>query len=102
LIDRNTIIPSLLQRAAKLAIGDHLEARSYKRDRGFLIVREGEDRYRVIEDGFEQSDQRMLQGALRKHLKTLVKREFPRSHKIRVYDLGPFDELARWPQRKRI
>ncbi len=38
-----------MHRAAVLPRGHALEVRSYKRNRGFVLVREGEANYRLIE-----------------------------------------------------
>ena len=101
-IDKSAIIATLLKRVAKLEYGHHLDVRSYKRDRGFYLVRLGADSFRVIEAGFAEQDFTTDLAGLRKGLKVIVKREFPRSHKIRVYDLGEFDELAPTITRKKI
>lgn len=99
-IARDNLIPELLKRAAALPQGHALEVRSYKRDRGFLLVRESESRYWVVEDGFHHERLCLPCDDLKRHLRGVVKREFPRSHKLRLYELGRYAPSAEWPGRK--
>lgn len=54
-----------------------------------MIIRTAEDRFSIIEDGFykERWDD-VPAGNIKRMLKTLLKKEFPRSHKVRVYTLA--------------
>lgn len=90
MIEKRNLIPTLERRLQALPVGHCLDVRSYKRDRGFLLVKAA-DAVRVIEDGFEKHDFEVARDRLRKVLKTVVKREFPRSNKLRVYDLGEYE-----------
>ena len=92
MIDKTNIIPTLLRRLDKLTVGHCLDVRSYKRDRGLLIIKTAPASYRIIEDGFEKRQLEVAEEGLKKTLKGLVKREFPRSNRLRVYDLGRHDE----------
>ncbi len=87
MIDKANAIATITTKAGKLGIGTGLDLRTFKRDRSVTIVRIGEDRYEVGEDGFEQNRFECDRKGLKKLLKTLLKREFPRSNKIRVYDI---------------
>lgn len=103
MLDIQTLIPSLLKRVAKLETGDYLEVCSYKRDRCLRLIRLDGVQIRVEEDGFEQHGFELPEGELKRLLKTLVKREFPRSNKVRVYEMGPWDpHRAGRVDRKRI
>ena len=94
MIDLQQAIPTLLKRLKSQAVGECLELCSYKRDRCLLLMpREGGE-ILVIERGFEEHRFQVEPGKLKKLLKTLVKREFPRSTKLRLYDLGPCDPDA--------
>ncbi|WP_459891847.1 hypothetical protein [Desulfothermus okinawensis] len=83
----------------KLEIGEKLELRPYKRNRSVLFEKTGDKSFLVKEDGFYQEKIHLSQDQLKKHLKKVLKREFPRSHKIRVYLLAkeeqkkPFKKL---------
>lgn len=102
MLDISTLVPTLLKRMKKLPVGEYLDVRSYKRDRYLLIIKTAEGKYRIVERGFEQNEYELCESDLKKTLKTLVKREFPRSNKIRVYAMGPFEVETVEPQRKRI
>ena len=95
-IDKTNILAVVEERLARLAPGHGLEIRTYKRNRRVLLVPLADGTVRVVEDGYAQSDATIPAARLRKILKTLVKREFPRSTKLRLYTLGP-DEIARGP-----
>jgi len=89
MIDKATAIPALLRRLDKLPEGHALDLRTYKRNRSVVIARVGQDAYELLETGFHEERFRCTGDELRRLLKLLLKREFPRSTKIRVYDLGP-------------
>lgn len=87
MIDKANAISVVTSRAAKLTIGTGMDLRTYKRDRSVTITCVAEDVYEVMEDGFEKNRFEVDGKGLKKILKTLMKREFPRSNKIRVYDI---------------
>lgn len=88
MIDKAGAIPTILSMLKKLENGNGLDLRTFKRDRSVTIVRIGENSFSINEKGFEtQSFETNLKG-MRKLLKTLLKREFPRSNKIRVYKIS--------------
>jgi hypothetical protein len=74
-----------------LAPGHCLEIRTYKRNRLVRFQRLGQDGFLVVRDGFEQDRFQVGADKLKKTLRALLKQEFPRSAKIRVFDLGPCD-----------
>ena len=87
MIDRSNAIPAILTRLRKVPVGSGIELRTFKRDRSVIILRVDEDSFSVREKGFVfETFSTDLKG-MRKLLKTLLKREFPRSNKIRVYEL---------------
>lgn len=103
MLDKASIIPELLKRLDRLPIGECIDVRSYKRDRSLLIVKTDADLARVIENGFSQSDNLYKREAWKRELKALVKHEFPRSTKLRLYNLGKFqDQHTETHTRKRI
>ncbi|MGE4423714.1 MAG: hypothetical protein AB7D39_15575 [Pseudodesulfovibrio sp.] len=91
MLDKATALPALLRKLDKLPQGHALDLRTYKRNRSVLIRRAGADAFDVAEDGFHREDFRVPFSGLKKLLRVLLKREFPRSTKIRVYDLGAAD-----------
>ncbi|MEF2230897.1 MAG: hypothetical protein V3571_08210 [Pseudodesulfovibrio sp.] len=101
MIDKTTAIPAILRRLEKLPEGHAIDLRTYKRNRSVVIARTGADAFDVVESGFCEERFRVKGDGLKKLLKTLLNREFPRSTKIRVYDLGPAGADAR-VQRKTL
>lgn len=91
MIDKATALESMLRKLEKLPVGHALDLRTYKRNRSVLVRRTAPDAFDVTEDGFHRDRFQVPFSGLKKLLKTLLKREFPRSTKIRVYDLGAAD-----------
>lgn len=92
MIDKATALTAVLRKLDKLPQGSAVDLRTYKRNRSVLIRRTGPDEFDVVEDGFFQDRFQVPLASMKKLLKTLFKKEFPRSTKIRVYDLGDADE----------
>ncbi len=86
MIDKAGAIPTILTKLKKLPVGHGLDLRTFKRDRSVVILRLAADEYSVKENGFQQETFTTDLKGMRKLLKTLLKREFPRSNKIRVYE----------------
>ncbi len=83
-IDAGEAVTFVSARLKKLPVRGRLELLTWKRDRSLVIVRETEDTVLVREEGFERHEYRVGIARLRKLLKTLLRREFPRSRRIRV------------------
>ncbi|MCJ2164888.1 MULTISPECIES: hypothetical protein [unclassified Pseudodesulfovibrio] len=88
MIDIGSAIPATLARLKKLPVGNSLELLTYKRDRGLRIGRTGDNAFRVREFGFRTEVFEVDLESMKKLLKTLLKREFPRSNKVRVQESG--------------
>jgi hypothetical protein len=103
MLDKASLIPNLLAKLEKLPSGEAIDLRTYKRNRSILIIKKTIDTYVIVENGFYQDRMRIPSSQLKKTLKTLVKREFPRSNKVRVYHLGSWDETKQdLPARKKL
>ncbi len=90
---KSSIMPSIIERLNKLQVGQCLDMRTFKRNRSVAIVCTGEDNFNVIERGFhEESWEDLTSEKVKKLLKTLLKREFPRSNQIRLYTLDSFED----------
>ncbi len=83
-LDRTTAVQEVLRRLQKMDSGDSLELLTWKKDRSLLFIRPNIDTILVYERGFVEQEHRVVFSKIKKLLKTLLKREFPRSHKIRV------------------
>jgi len=92
MLDIGAVIPAVQAKLDKLPSGHALDLRTYKRNRSVIIVKRSDDTYRIIEDGFSRDRFTVPAGKLKKTLQKLLKKEFPRSRKVRLYDLGPWDE----------
>jgi hypothetical protein len=92
MIDKTKIIDAVTERLKNLPTGYYLDLRTYKRNRSILIVKMDKDDLLIIEDGFFKERFRINSDKLRKLLPALLRKEFPRSHKIRLYPMGRFME----------
>jgi hypothetical protein len=92
MIDKTRLITTVLESAAHLSKGHYLDIRSYKRNRYVLIVKNAEEEFTILVDGYCKERIRIAPGKLEKTLSRIFRREFPRSNKIRLYRMGEFDE----------
>lgn len=92
MIDKTRIVDTVCERLKKLPISHCLDLRTYKRNRSVIIAKLAEDDLLVTEDGYFKEQFRVKPEKLKKVLKTLMKKEFPRSRKIRLYVLDKFVE----------
>jgi hypothetical protein len=92
MIDKEKILDTVTERLENLPVGHYLDLRTYKRNRSVIIVKQSENNLLVIEDGFSKEKFRINSEKLKKLLTTLLRKEFPRSHKIRLYVMGKFIE----------
>lgn len=91
MIDKATALATVLRRLDKLPLGHAIDLRTYKRNRSVVIRRAGADLFEVVENGYEVERFEVPLSKMKKLLKGLLKKEFPRSTKIRLYDLGEAD-----------
>jgi hypothetical protein len=101
MIDKTKIIETVCERLEKLPWGHYLDLKTYKRNRTIIIVKIDENKLLVIENGYFKDRFLIKPDKLKKLLKTLLRIEFPRSKKIRLYVMGKFvDEEALKIKRK--
>lgn len=86
MLDIANVIPNTLTRLKKLMPGSGLELLTYKRDRSVRIVKNNDNTFIVTESGFQENTFSCDIKGMKKLLKTLLKREFPRSNKVRVQE----------------
>jgi len=87
LINIQSAIKRVLQIVRRLEPTQGVEILTYKRNRGITIIKVDEETLSVQERGYEEHIHLVHIDELTKLLKTLTKREFPRSRKVRVYQL---------------
>ncbi len=103
MLDKASLIPTLLTKLEKLPSGEAIDLRTYKRNRSVLIVKKTPQSYVIIENGFSRDHLHVSAAKLKKTLKTLLKREFPRSNKVRLYYLGQWGEATQsLPKMKKL
>jgi hypothetical protein len=95
----SSTLNNVLARLKKLPAGEGVEILSYKRNRGISIIREDSDLFYVREHGYNDEVWRVESRKLGRLLKSVMKREFPRSRKLRIYHLNAFEEINR-PKKK--
>lgn len=64
-----------------------VEILTYKRNRGITIIKVDDNTVSIRERGYEEKTFLADINTLAKQLKPIAKREFPRSRKVRVYQL---------------
>jgi hypothetical protein len=77
-----------------------LEVLSYKRNRGVGIFKEKNGTYLVRQNGYLQKTFQVKERELPKLLKSIFKKEFPRSRKVRIYALKNLEDINR--QKKKL
>ncbi|MDD4732139.1 MAG: hypothetical protein PHX58_09425 [Desulfovibrio sp.] len=95
MINKATALEDVLRRLDKLPKLHCLDLRTYKRNRSLLIRRLDGEEFEVWEDGYALERHTSNRKGMRRLLKTLFKREFPRSTKLRLYQLGQCDPMER-------
>jgi len=96
-------IDTALKRAGeildKIAPPQGLEILTYKRNRGVGIVKLTEGRFLLREHGYREEENEVGRDELDRRIKAIAKREFPRSRKVRFYQLDGPDALDQ-PRKK--
>lgn len=82
LLAKGRVLQETLARLSKIAEGEALLLRTYKKDRSVYVIRRNKGAIQICERGFVNNDFRVLEGKVKKILKTLCRREFPRSNKV--------------------
>ncbi len=87
LVNIQSAIKRVQQIVRKLEPPQGVELLTYKRNRGITIIKIDEKTVSIQERGYEEQTLLVEIGELGKTLKAITKREFPRSRKVRVYQL---------------
>lgn len=102
MIDKTNIIDTVCEKLTKMHAGECLDLRTYKRNRSVLVVKENEEAVTIVEDGFYKERFKVSKEKIRKTLKSILRKEFPRSRKIRIYSLGSCREYEQGAERKKL
>ena len=100
LVNIDSVIRTFLQKLEKLYPPQGIELLSYKRNRSIAVLLLDGNRFLVRERGYREDEQVLGKADLQKHLKSLIKYEFPRSRKIRMYQIDDPRDLEK--QRKKL
>jgi hypothetical protein len=95
LVNIDSVIRNLLQKLEKLSPPQGIELLSYKRNRSISVLVRGDNTFLVRERGYREEEQVVAKEDLQKQLKLLIKYEFPRSRKIRMYQIDTPMELEK-------
>lgn len=98
-VNIDTVLADTLRLLKKITPPGGIELLSYKRNRGIAIIKKEAMVLEVREDGYVQQVLEVSPEQLTRELKTMVKREFPRSRKVRLIKFTNPDELARERQK---
>ena len=95
LVNIDSVIHGLLQKLEKLSPPQGIELLSYKRNRSIAVLLLTDQKYLVRERGYREEEQIVDRARLQKHLKSLIKYEFPRSRKVRMYQIDDSQDLEK-------
>ena len=87
LVNIDSVLRNLLQKIKKLVPPQGIELLSYKRNRSIAVLLLEDDTFLVRERGYREEEHVIDKSELQKHLKSLIKYEFPRSRKVRMYQV---------------
>ena len=102
MIDKATALDLVLRKLKTLPEGHCIDLRTYKRNRSLLIMHKKGKEFSIVEDGYEKAEHQTDMKCIGKLLKILLKKEFPRSNKIRMYELGEFEESMLCREMKKL
>ena len=99
LVNITSVTATVKRELKKIAAPGGIELLSYKRNRTIAIIKKDNATVEIRERGYEEQDFEISADKLNKELKTLIKREFPRSRKLRLFKFSDPEELARLHQK---
>ncbi|USD62073.1 hypothetical protein J4N45_09005 [Vibrio sp. SCSIO 43140] len=102
MIPISQVLPLVDRQLGRLQIGDKVQFKTFKKDRGFLICRVDLDVFQLIETGFNEWIATGDAARIRRYAKKALRREFPRSKKAWVtyhseaLNVNEVDESGSW------
>lgn len=94
LVNIDSLLRITLQKLEKLSPPQGVELLSYKRNRSIGVFLRADGTFMVREYGYREEEVTLDKDELAKHLKQVIKYEFPRSRKVRLYNLESPAELG--------
>ncbi len=86
-VDKGRLLHTVLARLSQLEEGEGVLLQPFKKDRAVCVIRRGET-FQVLERGFSRKEFVVEREKIKKLLKVLCRKEFPRSNKIWLNLLG--------------
>lgn len=99
LVNVDTVLADTQRLLKKIAPPGGIELLSYKRNRRIAIIKKEAILVEVREDGYVQQVVELSPEQLVRELKTMIKREFPRSRKVRMIKFSNPEDLERERQK---
>ncbi len=99
LVNIATLLSDVKRSLKKISFPGGIELLSYKRNRGIAILMQEDLTFERREFGYKEQELFIPKERLAKELKTMIKREFPRSRKVRLIKIRHPDELERVHQK---
>jgi hypothetical protein len=87
LVNIESALKQAVSRLAKMNPPEGLEVLSYKRNRSIYLMRRGKESILIRVQGYVEQELVVKMGELQKKLKSIFKTEFPRSRKVRIYNI---------------
>jgi len=87
MINKDSLLAKIWPKIKKLSSQEGIILTTYKRNRSLTIIRIDEVRLVLQKQGYENRQLIVKESELKRTLKKILKVEFPRSHKIRIYPL---------------
>ncbi len=94
-----TLLTDIKRTLKKISSPGGIELLSYKRNRGIAILKRDDMTLELREFGYQEQQFVIPASRLTKELKTMIKREFPRSRKVRLVKLAAPKDLERVRQK---
>lgn len=99
LINVESVLLSVKQHLKKCSEGEGIEIMSYKRNRSIAVIALDGSKFEILEKGYVEARYQVEQSELDKKMKVLLKREFPRSRKLRIFKFTAVEQLNRIHQK---
>lgn len=99
LLNIDTVIRETIHTLKETANGGGIEIMSYKRNRTIAVIIVNKKQCTIREKGYLDDEELICIDMLHKNLKKRIKREFPRSRKLRLVKFAHISELERLHQK---
>ncbi|NOQ45394.1 MAG: hypothetical protein GQ559_01765 [Desulfobulbaceae bacterium] len=99
LVNIDSVRRQVLRILDKIEPPGGVELLSYKRNRSVALVCQSPGEYLIREQGYVDQEILINRQDLARILKTMIKREFPRSRKVRLHKFDHPEELERARQK---